>query len=67
MRKPRDFDAELKALGDKARELKLKLDTTNLELFDLKGESGKFRGAWHHAAGVRGGAAVALMPRSVVA
>jgi len=45
----------------------LKLDTTNLELFDLKGESGKFRGAWHHAAGVRGGAAVALMPRSVVA
>jgi hypothetical protein len=43
------------------RIVKLKLDTTNLELIDWKRESGKFRGAWHHAAGVRGVAAMALV------
>jgi hypothetical protein len=43
-------------------QLELKLNTANPELIDCKRESGKFSGAWHHAAVARGGAAVARMP-----
>jgi hypothetical protein len=40
---------------------RLKLNTTNLEPIELERESGKFKGAWHHAAAVLGGAAAAPM------
>src|SRR4051794_40296655 len=40
----------------------LKLNTANPEVVEYKNESGKFSGAWHHAAVARGGAAVARMP-----
>ncbi len=43
-----------------ARIVKLKLDTANREPIDFEAESGKFRDAWHHAAGARG---VAAAPR----
>src|SRR3954449_6903222 len=36
-----------------ALDLKLKLNTANPELIDCKRESGKFSGAWHHAAVAR--------------
>jgi hypothetical protein len=42
--------------------VRLKLNTANPEVFDWKRESGKFSGAWHHAAVARDGAAVARMP-----
>jgi integrase len=40
-----------------AHMIRLKLDTANREPIDLKAESGKFRDAWHHAAGACGVAA----------
>jgi len=45
----------------------LKLNTANPEVVGSKRESGKFSGAWHHAAVARGGAAVARMPPRVAA
>jgi len=47
--------------------LLLKLNTANPEVVGSKRESGKFSGAWHHAAVARGGAAVARMPPRVAA
>jgi hypothetical protein len=41
--------------------VRLKLNTTNLEPIELERESGKFKGAWHHAAAVLGGAVAAPM------
>jgi hypothetical protein len=47
--------------------LRLKLDTTNREPIDFEAESGKFRNAWHHAAGARGGVVRALRRQKVAA
>jgi hypothetical protein len=61
--------------GDVVRDLdrveqvtvELKLNTANPEVIGYKRESGRFSGAWHHAAVARGGAAVARMPRRAAA
>jgi hypothetical protein len=47
---------------DLLHSLELKLNTANPEVPVFKQESGKFSGAWHHAAVARGSAAVAGTP-----